>query len=163
MNQRQIPFTQHVIENPHIFSQNDTYFICSYIILNKVRIQLIDTWLVDEEGMLYKIKPKHWIVSLMDRFITNKNSVSKNMLKDIGINPQTNQKCDLGYLKFDYNGPRITFIEKPDEELFTIKKLKPKRSKKPVIDDELIDEIENEEMKDDFEKPKKKYVQYETE
>ena len=56
MNQK--TFTQHLIDNPQIFCQYDTYFICSYHILNKVKIQLDDTFIVDENGKYYKSTPK---------------------------------------------------------------------------------------------------------
>ena len=100
-----ITFTQHLINNPQIFCQHDTYFICSYHILNKVKFQLDDTYLVDEDGKYFKINPKHWIVNIMDKHVKNWKDAFK-----------------YSWFKFDYETMKLTFIEKPDEELFTEKK-----------------------------------------
>ena len=120
MSQRQISFTQHVIESPHIFAQYDSFFICSYKILNKVKIMLENTWLPDENGKFYMIKPKHWIVSTMDRHITNKSEVNKYI------------ENEIGFFQFDYNGNKLTYIKKPADEEFLTEK--PNRSKKPKIE-----------------------------
>ena len=110
-------FTQHVIDNPQIFCQHDTHFICSYHILNKVKFMLDDTYLVDEDGKYYKIKPKHWIVSTMDKYISNRTSIEK-----------------YEWLMFDYEHKKLTFIEKPEDEVFTEEKKRyVKYSKKEII------------------------------
>ena len=154
MQQKQIPFTQHAIDNPHIFAQHDSYFVCSYKILNKVKIQLEDTFLVDENGLLYKIKPKHWIISLMDRHIVNPKQVDKFLVGDVG------------YFKFDYYfGAKIMFIEKPKDKEFITNKVRKNKKKVVEVIEDGFDEDPNG-VCDFDEIPKdtsRKYTKYENE
>ena len=120
MNQK--TFTQHIIDNPQIFCRNDSHFICSYhkTEFGKFNIQLDDTYLVDEDGKYFKIYPKHWIMNIMDKHVKNRKDAFK-----------------YSWLKFDYETMKLTFIDKPDDELFISeeeRKKYVKYSKKEVLE-----------------------------
>ena len=69
---------------------------------------------------IIKVPPKHWIVNIMDKYITNRKSVEKYQ-----------------WLKFDYESMKLTFIEKPDDEMFISEERRKKYvkySKKEVLE-----------------------------